>query len=186
MIGDMIEVAGGYVAFGGVFTKNATAPQISGYKPVLAFFDSSLNLTGEVVISDSVLDTKITTPNDLNGTYHLEQLSNGNLVAYGNGELLVTDSEGNLLSHTYFSDTSKIQALVSLGNSFVISTDLYLRKFSASGSALNTFKYNGNYLPRIILFNGNLFFISAYDTEDGIKIFYGAVDQELGLKPLVS
>jgi hypothetical protein len=179
-------VAGGYVAFGGVFTKNATAPQISGYKPVLAFFDSSLNLTGEVVISDSVLDTKITTPNDLNGTYHLEQLSNGNLVAYGNGELLVTDSEGNPLSHTYFSDTSKIQALVSLGNSFVISTDLYLRKFSASGSALNTFKYNGNYLPRIILFNGNLFFISAYDTEDGIKIFYGAVDQELGLKPLVS
>lgn len=186
MIGDMIKVAGGYVAFGGVFTKNATAPQISGYKPVLAFFDSSLNLTGEVVISESVLDTKISTPNDLNGTFHLEQLSNGNLVAYSNGELIVTDNAGALITRTYFSDTSKIQALVSLGSSFVISTNLYLRKFNASGDALNSFKYNGNYLPAIVLINGNLFFVSGYDTESGVKLFYGAVDQELGLKPLVS
>lgn len=184
MIGDMIAVDGGYIAFGGVFTKNDLPPQITGYKPVLAFFDTALNLTTAVVLSASVLDSHITSPNDLNGTYHLVQLSNGNLAAYGNGELIVTDAGGTLLKHTYFNDTNTIQAMISLGSSFVISTNLYLRKFDANGEAMKTLKYNGNYLPEILEKDGKLFFISAYDTEDGIKEFYGAVDQELTLKPL--
>ncbi len=186
MIGDMIKVPGGYIAFGGVFIKNDLAPQIQNYKPVLAFLDDMLNLTSEVVLDASMLDATISSPNDLNGSYHLEQLANGNLVLYGNGELIVTESNGTLLKRTLYEDTKPIQALISLGETFVISTDGYLRKFDSGGNQLKEFKYNGNYMPELFEKDGKLFFVAGYDTEAGVKMFYGAVDANLNLKALGS
>ncbi len=188
MIGDMIKVSGGYIAFGAVFTKNAGAPHISNYKPLLVFFDSSLNVSSHTIFDSSVLDTKIDSSNDLNGSYHLEQLSNGNLVMYANGELIVSDASGSKISSTYFEGTENNQALLSLGDSFIISSDNYLRKFSLDGSEQKALKYNGNYLPEILEVSNTLFFIAGYNTTDPIdgggnlatvKTFYGAVDANL-------
>jgi hypothetical protein len=184
MIGDMIKVENGYIAFGGVFTWTTLAPQITGFKPVLAFFDASLNLTSEVVLEESELDSKISSPNDLNGPYHIEQLSNGNLVLYANGELLVTGSTGNLIKHSSFGETKPIQALISLGDGFIISTDSYLRKYQANGDQVKELKYDGNYLPELLEKDGKLFFIAGYDTGDGIKMFYGMADTNLNLLPI--
>jgi PKD repeat protein len=184
MIGDMIKVENGYIAFGGVFTWNTFAPQITGFKPVLAFFDASLNLTSEVVLEESELDAKISSPNHLNGPYHIEQLSNGNLVLYANGELLVTGSTGNLIKHSSFGETKPIQALISLGDGFIISTDNYLRKYQANGDQVKELKYDGNYLPELLEKDGKLFFIAGYDTGDGIKMFYGMADTNLNLLPI--
>jgi hypothetical protein len=181
MIGDMIEVDGGYVAYGAVFTKSVALPYISGYKPMLIFLDGDLNVTSHIIYEDSSLTTTIVDSNGLNGSYQLAELSNGNLVAYSSGEMRITDSEGNSLSKTYFEGTSKIQALISLENSFVISTDEYLRKFDASGTQTGQLKYNGNYLPELIKKDNVLFFIAGYDVESDIKIFYGACDNDLTL-----
>jgi hypothetical protein len=111
----------------------------------------------------------------------LEQLSSGALAMYANGELLVTDAEGNKVSSTYFSDTENNQALVAVEDNFIISTDLYLRKYNASGTVLNEIKYNGNYMPELLKIEDTLFFIAGYDVESEIKLFYGACDFDLTL-----
>ncbi|NNJ89583.1 MAG: PKD domain-containing protein [Eudoraea sp.] len=181
MIGDMIEVDGGYVAYGAVFTKNLSLPYVSEYKPLLVFFDTEFNVSSHVIFEETDLTSELGNCNDLNGSYHLTELSNGNLVMYSNGELRITDSEGNSLSKTYFSDSSNIQALESLGDSFVISTNEYLRKFNTSGTQTAQLKYNGNHLPEIIKKDNVLFFIAGYEVENEIKIFYGACDNDLTL-----
>ena len=181
MIGDMIPSGTGYIAFGAVFTKNATAPQITDYKPAVIFYDGALTVTSHVVFSASVLDSKISSANDLNGSYHLEQLSNGNIVMYGNGELIVADASGSMLSTTYFEGTNNNQALISLGDTFILSSDNYLRKFDATGSQIKEVKYNGNYLPEILEISNTLFFAAGYDIDGEIKMFYGAADNDLNL-----
>ncbi len=184
MIGDMIVSGSGYIAFGAVFTKSATAPQISDYTPVVIFYDNSLAVSSHVVYDSSVLAGKITSANDLNGSYHVEQLSNGNIAMYGNGELIVSDASGTLISSSYFEATKNNQALISLGDSFVVSSNNYLRKFDAGGNQIKEIKYNGNYLPEILEINNTLFFAAGYDTGGEIKMFYGSSDKELNLLDL--
>ncbi|QBA64934.1 PKD domain-containing protein [Muriicola soli] len=181
MIGDMIAVDGGYVAFGAVFSKNISLPYVSGYKPLLVYMDGNLNVTGHVIYEDTSIAETVADCNDLNGSYQLTQLSNGNLVMYSHGELRVTDPGGNTVSKSYFEGSSNIQALIELGDSFVISTDEYLRKFSAQGAQTAQLKYNGNYLPELVKKDNVLFFIAGYDHESEIKIFYGACDNDLTL-----
>jgi hypothetical protein len=40
-------------------------------------------------------------------------------------------------------------------------------------------KYPGNYLPEFIEKEGKLFIIAGFDTDEGIKMLYGAVDSNL-------
>lgn len=181
---DMIPSDTGYVAYGARFVQNTTTPRISGYTPVLAFFDTNFTLISVKVITSTTSGPQISSPNELNGPYHLERLDNGNLVLYGNAELIVTDSEGTLITRKFYEDTGRIQALIGLGDSFVISTKNYLRKFDSSGIQVNELQYNGHYLPEILLSEGKLLFVSAYDTADGIKMFYGLADTNLQLELL--
>ncbi|MEX0291123.1 MAG: PKD domain-containing protein [Flavobacteriaceae bacterium] len=181
MIGDMIPSGSGYIAFGGVFTKNATSPYIENYKPVVIFYDSSLAITSHVIFDSSVLSGKISSANDLNGSYHVEQLSNGNIAMYGNGELIVSDAAGSLISTTYFEGTKNNQALISLGDSFILSTDNYLKKFDANGGLVKKLKYGGHYLPEILEVSNLLFFAAGYEVEGEIKMFYGSSDKDLNL-----
>ncbi|MGB5228773.1 MAG: PKD domain-containing protein [Eudoraea sp.] len=179
MIGDMIEVENGYIAFGAVFSKNETNPKITNYKPLLIFFDFGLNVTSHIIYEDSLLDSKISSANDLNGSYHLEQFSNGNIAMYANGELTLTNETGTKISSSYFEGTKNNQAMVSLGDSFVLSSDKNLRKFDSNGSQIKELNYPGNYLPEILNINGNLFFIAGFDVEGEVKLLYGLTDTDL-------
>ncbi len=188
MIGDLISIGSGYIAYGIVFSKNAVAPYVTDYKPALIFFDAGLNITSHKIFEDSALTNLPMDINDLNGPYHLEQLSNGNLVFYGNGEVTVTDSTGNKITSTIFSGTDHVQALISLGDSFVLSTNDYLKKFDQNGNQTKELKYNGHCIPEFITINNKLFFVAGYntlDTVDGVgdmsvsKLFYGATDMDL-------
>ena len=181
MIGDMIAIDGGYAAFGAVFTKNLTLPYVSDYKPLLVFFDMALNPTSHVIYDDSVLDTKVDSFNDFNGSYHLQELDNGYLVMYANGELIVADASGTKIKSVYYEGTAKNQALIKLGNRFIISSSDHLRKFDGAGNQIKALKYNGDYLPEIVEFNGALFFIAGYEVDGEIKILYGAMDTDLQL-----
>ncbi|MDX1766620.1 MAG: PKD domain-containing protein [Arenibacter troitsensis] len=188
---NMIKTTTGYIAFGATFNKNTMPPFISNYSPILVFFDSNLAVTKTMVLSNSVMGSHVTEANHLNGSYHLIQLSNGNLATYGNGELNVMDSDGNQLKTHYFSLDNNIQAMISLGDTFVISTgDGYLRKFDTNGTEIRKLQYNGTFIPEILEINHRLFFVAGYRTTDTIsnigelaviKIFYGAVDKDLNL-----
>ena len=184
MIGDLVIRGDGYVAFGAVFSKNDTDPRLTDYKPLLIFFDASFNVTSHVIYNESVLDTKLTSANDLNGSYHLEKLSNGNLAMYANGELIVTDNDGDLVNRFYFEETSNNQALIALENSFVISTDGFLRKFDNSGNEVAQLPYAGKYMPEIIEWDNELFFIAGFEEDGKIKLLYGACDEDLNLVPI--
>jgi hypothetical protein len=115
----------------------------------------------------------------LNGSYHLEQLNNGNIAMYAHGELIIANASGTRISSSYFEGTKNNQAMLSLGDSFVISTDTNLRKFDANGSQIKELNYPGNYLPEILNINGNLFFIAGFDKEGEIKLLYGSTDADL-------
>ncbi len=155
--------------------------------------DNSFGITASMVYEDSVLDSKISDVDDLNGRYHLAQLSNGNIVMYGNGELIVADASGTKLKSAYYNGSKNPQALISLGSSFVISTNEQLIKFDAQGNQLKTLAYPGNYMPNIIEKNNQLFFAAGYDSEDTVmgtatipvvKLVYGLLDKELNLLTL--
>ena len=196
MLADMIKNENGYVAFGGTFDKNITTPHITNYSPTLIFFDTNLAVTKTVAYGHTVLGTHITEANHLNGAYHIIQLSNGNLATYGNGELTVSKPDGGLITSHYFSIHNDIQAMISLGDTFVISTgDGYLRKYDPNGTEIGKLKYNGNFIPDLLEINNNLFFVAGYRTTDKIvnlgdlsvvKILYGAVDKDLNLISLES
>jgi hypothetical protein len=190
LFGALIKTAAGYVAYGGVFTKNSTAPQITAYKPILVFFDNSLGVISSVVYEDSVLDTKISSADDLNSNYHLAQLDNGNLVMYGNGELIVSDAVGNKIESSYYAGTNNPQALISLGDSFIISAEEQLIKFDAQGKQLKVLAYPGKTMPNLIEKNNQLFFVAGYDsvatavgtgTIPVVKLVYGLLDKELNV-----
>lgn len=181
MIGDMIPIQGGYIAFGGVFAKNVGIPYISDYRPVLLFIDNTLTVTSHVIFEDSVLPAKISSANDLSGSYHLAQLSNGNIAMYGNGELIIADASGNMISSSYFEGTENNQALLSLGDSFIISSNGYLRKFNAGGIQVKELKYNGKYMPEILEISNLLFFVAGYETDGEVKLLYGSSDTDLNL-----
>ncbi|MCE2613068.1 PKD domain-containing protein [Flavobacteriaceae bacterium D16] len=180
-IGDMIAIAGGFVAFGGVFQANTTPPYISAYYPILMYYDTSYTMTSYVVFEESAITGVINSSDDLNGSFHLEKLSNGNLVMYAMGELWVTDATGNTLFTQYFEDTSNNQALVNLGANFIISTKDYLKKYDSTGSLIKELKYGGQYLPEILQDGDSLFFVAGYEEGEYIKTFYGSTDLDLNL-----
>lgn len=180
-IGDMIAVEGGFVAYGGVFTTNAAPPYITNYHPALLFFDAAYNMTAHVVFEESALTGAVSKSDDLNGSFHLEKLADGNLVMYAMGELRITDAAGNTLSRQYFEDTSNNQALANLGDSFVISTRDYLKKYSPEGTLIGELKYGGQYMPEILQEGESLFFVAGYEDGELLRTFYGSTDLDLQL-----
>ncbi|MBT8293311.1 MAG: hypothetical protein KJN70_08555, partial [Eudoraea sp.] len=82
-------------------------------------------------------------------------------------------------SSSYFEGTKNNQAMVSLGDSFVISSDENLRKFDSNGSQIKQLNYPGNYLPEILNIDGDLFFIAGFDKEGEVKLLYGSTDADL-------
>jgi hypothetical protein len=100
---------------------------------------------------------------------------------YSHGELIVSDASGSMLNTNYYDGTKNNQAMISLGDSFVLSSDQYLRKFNSGGSQTKELKYNGNYLPELIEISNTLFFAAGYDVDGEIKMFYGATDTDLNL-----
>ena len=184
MIGDMIELATGYIAFGAVFSKNETVPRLSDYKPLLIFYDENFNVTSHVIFNESELDTKLTSSNDLNGSYHLERLSNGNLAMYANGELIVANNTGTLVNRVYFEGTSNNQAMIALSDSFILSSDGFIRKFDNNGNEVSQLGYEGKHMPEIIEWDDDLFFISGYEVDGKIQLLYGACDEDLNMVPI--
>jgi glutathionyl-hydroquinone reductase len=98
---------------------------------------------------------------------------------YGNGELIVANETGAKITSMYFEGTTNNQAMVSLGDSFILSSDKYLRKFDMNGSQIKELNYIGNYLPEMVKVDGNLFFIAGSDMEGEIKLLYGMTDANL-------
>lgn len=189
-LGDLIKVNSGYLGYGGSFEHDND--NYINYTPVLFFFDDNYELKSYKVFENTALKSE---PIDFAlGTtwFHIEQLTSGNIVMYGFEELIVTNASGDVISITDFRKYNLIrnQGIVNLGNSFIISTNDYLRKFDASGNELKHIFFDGDETPNLFYIDNKVIFISSYATTDPVenlgslsvyKIFMGAVDQNLNL-----
>ncbi len=186
-IGDLIKVGDGYIGFGGV-TDPLTFSTFENYRPLVVFLDANFELTSHRIYSNTDVSNKIVSFNELNGSYHIIQLTNNNLVLYSHNEFRIIDSNGNELMKETFPNKGNIQGLLSLGDKgFVLTTPDHMKKFDLNGSLIKSLRFNGEYTPRLLLNNNNIFFVSGYSTTDlfegsgysVIKIFFGAVDMDL-------
>ncbi len=181
MIGDLIEVSTGYIGFGAVFMKNETNPKITSYRPLLVFFDTNLEVISQQIYDESVLISKINSSNDFNGSYHLATLNNGNIAMYAHGEMLLADSEGNYIKSEFYEDSGNNQALISIGDSYILSSLNSLRKYDMDGNQIKVLNYPGSQMPEIVTIDEKLFFVAGYEKEGRIAPLYGATDINLNL-----
>ncbi|NNF18936.1 MAG: hypothetical protein HKN61_04105 [Flavobacteriaceae bacterium] len=178
-IGNLIKTENGYVAFGGSFIKNDSKPFIAEYKPALLFLDEALELISYKIYDNSMLTGKVFSTADLNGSFDMARLSNGNYVLYGLGELLVTDGSGNIIRSHFYENTLNNQGLVCLRDTFIISSDRFLRKFNAQGDQLISLQYPGKQVPSFIQKEDKLYLIAKYASPEGDQLLYGALDHDL-------
>ncbi len=193
-IGDLIHVTNGYIGYGASFELNQ--PLLKEYTPVLYFFDNDLNLTTYKTFENSVLKSLGgIKKNELENWFHVEQLNSGNLVMYGLSEMIIANAEGQQLSSQYLENSSSThttkfntQGLVNLGDSFVLSTKNYLRKFDSQGNHIKSIFFGGEYTPNLLLKNNTIFFISSLSKTEEIdnfgtlgvhRVFVGAIDKDL-------
>ncbi|TDQ33416.1 PKD domain-containing protein [Zeaxanthinibacter enoshimensis] len=180
-IGSMIKTENGYAAFGGSFIKNDNKPYITEYRPTLIFLDEALEMISYKIFDNSMLTGRIYSTADLNGSFNMLHLPNGNFVLYGLGELLVTDNSGTIIRSHFYENTLNNQGLIGFRDSFVISSDRFLRKFNAMGEQLSALQYPGKQVPAFIAKDEKLYMIAKYATPEGEKLLYGALDQELNV-----
>ncbi len=191
IIGDVIETSHGYLGYGASFEHNNN--DLTLYTPVLYFFDTNLDLVDYKTYENSPQRSFDIPLFYLSSWFHIEELNSGNIVLYGLDEMIVTNSEGVELKSEKFGDLSYAEGLVNLGDSFIISTPDFLRKFDSSGNEIKNVFFDGDYTPNLFLKDNTIFFISAYNTTDTIenlgnlsirKTFMGAVDKDLNFVDL--
>ncbi len=189
-IGDLIKVGDGYIGFGGV-TDPLTFSTFENYRPFIIFLDKNFELTSHRIYSNTDVSDKIVSFNELNGSYHIIQLFNNNLVLYSHNEFRIIDPNGNELMKETFPNKRIIQGLLSLGDKgFVLTTPDHIKKYDLNGSLIKSLKFNGEYTPRLLLNNNKIYFVSGYSTSDFVegsgsysvvKTFFGAVDTDLNI-----
>ena len=74
--------------------------------------------------------------------------------------------------------------MIALSDSFILSSDGFIRKFDNNGTEISQLAYDGKHTPEIIEWDDDLFFISGYEEDGKIKLLYGACDEDLNLIPI--
>ncbi|KGK29447.1 PKD domain-containing protein [Cellulophaga sp. E6(2014)] len=185
-IGDLIKTDTGFMAFGGI-TNPIDFSTFDDYRPLIIFLNDSYEYVSHVTYENTTIST--TSNNDLNGSFHIEKLTN-NYVIYSHNEFRIINSTGDEILKTNLAQQSDIQALVSLDSEgFIISTNNYLRKYDVNGNLIKSLKFNGRLTPNLYLKDNQIYFASGYnsnytnDTGDFsvIKSFIGSVDKDLNI-----
>ncbi len=187
-IGTLIKNSNGYIGFGGSFDNSFSQFDLVDYTPVVYFFDGNLELIKYKEYTDTALTNLALQTPAVATWFHIEELNSGNLVLYGLNELIITDSNGEKINSKFFSgQLYPSHALIGSGDSFIISTKDFLRKFDASGNEIKNVFFDGDITPKFIKKDNNIFFISGYNKTETVdneelvlsKIFMGAIDEDL-------
>lgn len=189
-IGAMLKTDNGYLAFGGKMDIS-TSNHFDNYRAFIMFFDNDLNLINkkefEIENPNLVKDF-----NHLGGVFNLKKLSNGNYVTYSHNVIRIISASGEVLKKIKFSDNGifipNTNGLYVTEDSFIISSNNYLRKYSNEGIELKSFEFKGLSLPEFVEFNNKIYFttnIEVYEnSEYQYKLFLGAINNDLELVDL--
>lgn len=187
-IGDLIKNGNGYIAFGGKFdiSSDLNASDFSNYKPMIAFFDENLVLTNQKTFEVS-LSEKPKKWNDINGSFTIRKLSNGNFALYSHDNLIVVSPSGEMIKTVKISNHNiNINALIAVEDGFIISTFKQLEKYDNSGNLQKAIASKGFMTPGFVKKGNLIYFASAYNSTykeyTTVRTFFGAVDSNLNYK----
>jgi len=186
-IGDLIKTNSGFMAFGGI-TDPITFGSFDNYRPLIIVLDNNYDYVSHTDYENTSI--YVSGNNFLNGSFHIDKLSNGNFVTYSHNEFRIVDQFGVEIMHESLPSQARIQGLVSLeSEGFILSRQNYLDKYDANGNLVKTLRINGRITPNLILEGNEIYFASGYyydyTSETGtttiIKNFIGAVDTDLNV-----
>lgn len=187
-IGDLIKTGTTYVAFGGKY-EASTTNDFMNYKPLILFFNENLELTSQKTFETGYLGIRLKTWNDLNGSFKIRKLSNGNLAAYSHDEVRITTAQGEELQLISLNEiNTSIQGLIEVENGFIISRSIKLEKYDNSGKLLKSISYGG-FSNSGFVKKGDLIYFAAscgypFENYSVSKTVIGAVDSNLVFKKI--
>lgn len=187
-IGDLIKVGNTYVAFGGKYETSATE-DFAKYKPIILFFNENLELTSQKTFETGYLSNSLKDWNELNGSFKIRKLSNGNLALYSHDELRITTAQGEEINLLSFNDnTHDIQSFIEVDNGFIVSRALKLEKYDNTGKLIKSVAYSGAYNSGFVKKGDLIYFAaaagSAYGDYSVYKTVIGAIDSNLVFKKI--
>ncbi|WP_299610665.1 PKD domain-containing protein [uncultured Aquimarina sp.] len=184
-IGDLTKTSEGYIGYGGTFTSENDI--LENYEPVLFLLNENFELIKNIRYT-SQLTSSVTSINDLNGSFHIEELSSGNFACYSHNELRVVAPDGNEIMSKLTRGSSGINDLLNLNDSFIVTENRFLTKYDHQGNELKSIQYGGQFISGLIQKNNIIYFIAAESSSDLVenlgnisllKGFMGAVNDNL-------
>lgn len=181
-IGNLIKTGNTYVAFGGKY-ESSTTNAFTNYKPLILFLNENLEITNQKTYETSDLSTSLKNWNDLNGSFKVIKLANGNLALYSHNELRITTAQGEELKFYKFSNSGRIQGLIEVENGFIVSSSQKLEKYDNLGNLIKSVSSLGTYHSGFVK-KGNLIYFAiakpdSYQDASLLKIKLGAIDSNL-------
>lgn len=186
-IGDLIKTGNTYVGFGGKYEKSTTN-EFQNYKPILLFFNENLELTSYKVFENSSLHNSVNRWNNLNGSFNLVKLSNGNLAVYSHDELRITTALGEEVKLIKFKDSTNLQSLIEVEGGVIVSSTRKLEKYDNTGNLTKSTSYIGSFNTGFVKKGDLIYFATTYSTSyqnySLYKIKLGAIDSNLVFKKI--
>ncbi|MCD0474487.1 PKD domain-containing protein [Flavobacterium sp. EDS] len=187
-IGDLIKTGNTYVGFGGKYENSTTADAFQNYKPILLFFNENLELISQKTFENSSLHYLLKSWNDLNGSFNLVKLSNGNLAIYSHDELRITTALGEEVKLIKFNNSTNLQSLIEVEDGVIVSSTRKLEKYNNSGNLTKSISYIGSFNTGFVKKGDLIYFATTYSTSyqnySLYKIKLGAIDSNLVFKKI--
>jgi hypothetical protein len=184
-IGDLIKNGNTYIAFGGKFEKSSST--FINYKPLVLFFNENLELTGQKTFESTLLNTTVVDWNDLNGSFTIRKLNNGNFALYSHNELRVISPLGEEVKLIKIQkDNSDLNGLIAVEDGFIISKSNFLEKYDNNGNLIKSIEIKGIYTPGFVKKGELIYFASGYQTSynnlSTLRTYVGVIDSNLNFK----
>ncbi|WP_409415378.1 PKD domain-containing protein [Flavobacterium sp. PS2] len=187
-IGNLIKTGNTYIAFGGKYDTSQTEA-FTNYKPILLFLNENLEITNQKIFETGNLKKVGQSWNNLNGSFIVRKLTNGNLVLYSHNELRITTDQGEQLNVITFQNSdSYIQGLIEVENGFIVSSAYKLEKYDNNGTLIKSVRYQGSGNSGFVK-KGDLIYFAAgygasYENYSLNKAALGAMDSNLNFKKI--
>lgn len=184
-IGDLIKNGNSYIGFGGKFENSSGMKDFENYKPLILFFDENLQLIKYKLFDSTLLSNRLKSWNDLNGSFLIRKLSNGNFVLYSHDEIRIINPLGEEIKFIKIENISNydVNGLIVINDEFIISTYRKILKYDNNGTLIKGINFKGEITPGFVTKNNTIYFTSGYASLSNnvtvFKTFIGAIDSSL-------
>lgn len=188
-IGDLIKTGNTYIAFGGKYDASSSSNAFVNYRQLILFLDENLEITGQKTFDTGGLSTLGQSWNNLNSSFTVRKLSNGNLAMYSHDALRITNAQGEEVQIVTFDNSrSYIQGLIEVENGFIVSNGFKLEKYDNTGKLVKSVSYRGFGVSGFVKKGDLIYFAAGCSSSFGDfsvnTTVLGAIDSNLNFKKI--